>query len=47
MAVIHFTYRVELEIDDKDILKLTEFLAKVEELNGTAKLLKTQSAKED
>ncbi len=46
MAVIHFTYRVELEIDDKDILKLTEFLEKVKELDGEAKLIKTQSAKD-
>lgn len=46
MAVIQFTYRVTVKVDDKDLLKLNELHEAVKKLDGDAKLIKTTTAKE-
>lgn len=47
MAVIQFTYKVTLQISDEELDKVTDFLKKVKELGGDAKLIKTSTANEE
>lgn len=45
MAVLEAVYQVKIKVDEKDVLKLNDFIEQVKSLNGEAELKKIGLAK--
>lgn len=46
MAKLQFQYKVTIQVDEKDLLKVNEFLEMVQALDGKAELQKTTVARD-